>query len=79
LVARAVLEAVDTLVAVGARPDETVAAFAAQTRRAPPIQLPRRLATGELVFWRAAAGEPPKRLRLAPVNRPGKGGGSGLP
>jgi len=66
LVARAVLEAVDTLVAVGARPDETVAAFAAQTRRAPPIQLPRRLATGELVFWRAAAGEPPKRLRLAP-------------
>jgi HAD superfamily hydrolase (TIGR01484 family) len=65
-VAHAVLGAVDTLVAVGARPDETIAAFAAETRRAPPIHLPRRLATGELVVWRAGAGEPPERLRLVP-------------
>jgi hydroxymethylpyrimidine pyrophosphatase-like HAD family hydrolase len=66
-VAPAVLKAMHWVVAVGARPDETLAQFA----RGAEIEAPRAsagsLGEGEVLVWAADFGEAPFRVKVAPA------------
>jgi len=70
-VAPAVLATIDTLLAVGDRPIDTVIELCEAANRAPPvIRVPNRLPPGEALYWRVGSAEaavihiePPKRER----------------
>jgi HAD superfamily hydrolase (TIGR01484 family) len=63
-VAPAVLRAVDTVVAVGDAPVDTLRGFAAATAREAPAADEGELARGEALVWRVGVG-PPVRVRVA--------------
>jgi hydroxymethylpyrimidine pyrophosphatase-like HAD family hydrolase len=66
-VSTAVLDRVTTAVAVGDRPDETLARFAAAIGEPPPAGAPAELEKGEVLVWKRGPGrEPPFRLRVDP-------------
>jgi HAD superfamily hydrolase (TIGR01484 family) len=58
-VAKVVLSSVDLIVAIGERPEQTLATFAATLGEAPPPVAAERLAPGEAIaWWRRPAREP---------------------
>jgi hypothetical protein len=67
LVARAALTTVDTVVAVGSTPDQTLGGIAA-TLGLPLAPLPDKpLASGEVLVWSLHANAPPARVRYTPA------------
>ena len=65
-VSPSILETVDTVVAIGNTPRETVTAFAAAARAAPPAVSPAPLAPGEALAWSRSAAHPPIHFKIAP-------------
>jgi HAD superfamily hydrolase (TIGR01484 family) len=65
-VAPAVLGLVDTVIAVGQSPEETLRRFRAARGERPPALPPVALGEGEVLFWSASAGREPFRVRVAP-------------
>ena len=66
LLAPAVLETVDLLLAVGAASEKTVEGFCKAAGKTPPPLGRLELATGEALAWRPASGSPPARVRSEP-------------
>lgn len=64
-VSRAMLATVGTVIAVGRRPDQTIAAFCAATGSTPPALEPTSLAAGEVLVWQRGSGSP-LRVRVEP-------------
>jgi hypothetical protein len=65
-VAPSILAMVDIVVAVGARPDATLAEFAAALRVAPPHVLPRQ-GNADVSIWRRTAGLAPCSANVVPA------------
>jgi HAD superfamily hydrolase (TIGR01484 family) len=65
-VARAVLERVDLVLAVGEHPDETLRRFGEASGRTPPTLAPIELARGEVLAWWTDGRAAPRRVRVAP-------------
>ena len=65
-IAPAVVESVDVLLAVGAAPEKTVAAFCKAAGREPPPRISVELAPGEALAWRPGADARPMRVRAEP-------------
>ncbi|MGE0407186.1 MAG: HAD-IIB family hydrolase [Candidatus Korobacteraceae bacterium] len=66
-VSRAVLDAVDTVLAVGENAEETIAAFCSAIGEAPP-SMPDGLSPekGEVIVWLRGKGKPPTPVRVEP-------------
>lgn len=65
-VARAVLEPIDTVVAVGEAPDETLSLYARAVGRAPPALPATELQPGEAILWLGRSPGPPELLVTLP-------------
>lgn len=66
-VARAIVETVDVLIAIGETPAETIANFCKATGRTPPKVDPSPLPAGSAIVWRPKTNEPPVRIKtIAP-------------
>jgi len=61
-----VLQAVDTVIAIGADPDDTLREFADSAGIAAPARTGRRLEPGEGLFWRVHDGGAPAWFRSVP-------------
>lgn len=62
----AALAGVGTVVAVGAKPDETIAQFCKALSIPPPAATEARLEAGEVLFWQKDSAEGPRKVRVAP-------------
>jgi HAD superfamily hydrolase (TIGR01484 family) len=61
-----ILATVDTVVAVGKSPEQTVREFCRTIGTAPPPSSPVELEAGEVLVWSRQTGEPPFRTRVVP-------------
>jgi hypothetical protein len=66
-VAPAALAAVDTVIATGAAPQQTISAFCRATGVRAPSVAPGEPAPGEVVVWERHAETPPVRVRVTPA------------
>jgi hydroxymethylpyrimidine pyrophosphatase-like HAD family hydrolase len=67
-VAKSVLESMRWVIAVGSRPDETLAQFARGAGvKVPAVDENIELADGEVLVWAADCAEPPFRVKVAPA------------
>lgn len=60
------LSLVNTVIAVGKAPDETIASFCKPVGSCPPGPLPDHLEMGQVLAWFRQADEPPFRFRIKP-------------
>lgn len=65
-VAVPVLQTVDTIIAIGSDPDDTLASFGARSGRPPPSRTEARLEAGDGLLWRLATGNEPTWFRSVP-------------
>jgi energy-coupling factor transporter ATP-binding protein EcfA2 len=66
-VARAALSAVESILAVGPSPGETIGQFCEALQEAPPSLPPGEQRDGEVVLWSRKSGKPPVRVRVTPA------------
>ena len=66
LLAEAVLERVNTVIAVGANASQTIESFAIAAKLTPPVSAVTQLEKGEVLFWRSDSGSPPISVRAYP-------------
>ncbi len=67
-VAPAVLAKIDTLIAVGPGPAETIGRFCAAVHEAPPYLPPFEPEPGEVVYWSRRLRQTPRRVRIIPAH-----------
>ncbi len=65
-VAVPVLKTIDTLIAIGSDPDDTLASFSERIGRPPPARTDATLEAGDGLLWRAAADSEPAWFRSVP-------------
>jgi hypothetical protein len=65
-VAAGVLQTVDTVIAIGANPEQTISNFCQLIETAPPPLTPTVLEKGEALVWSRPAGGPPRWVRTQP-------------
>jgi hydroxymethylpyrimidine pyrophosphatase-like HAD family hydrolase len=63
-VAPAVLQSIDSIIAVGPKPETTIGQFCSAIKEAPPE--PVTVAEEEVAFWSRREKRPPKRVRMIP-------------
>ncbi|HEX2138370.1 MAG TPA: HAD hydrolase family protein [Woeseiaceae bacterium] len=68
-VAVPVLQTIDTLIAIGSDPDDTLASFSDCVGRSPPVRTDARLEAGDGLLWRVASGSDPTWFRSVPPRR----------
>ncbi len=67
LVAKAVLEAIDTVITVGKSPDRTLKIFCDAVEAPLPKVDAADLPKGEVLFWPRKAAGPPRRMKIVPA------------
>ena len=65
-VAVPVLESIDTIIAIGSDPDDTLARFSRRIEREPPVRTKASLEAGDGLMWRVASGNEPAWFRSLP-------------
>lgn len=68
-VAVPLLQTIDTIIAIGSDPDDTLASFGERIGRPPPSRIDATLEAGDGLLWRVASGSEPAWFRSVPPRR----------